>query len=395
MKKFLILLLTAVLLCSLAGIASAASFSDINSLSQATQGSISRLADLEVINGYPDGTFQPEGTITRAEFAKIAVIIAGLEKSAEQLKNSPVSFPDVKTNEWYTGWINVAADQGYVQGFPDGSFRPDAKISHAQVLAVLLRVLGYDDRLPGDWPVDYIAKASALNVTNGVANATNPARRADVALMTSAVLDCNLVQWDTNSKGFINKNTPAVTLLAANFTTPAPVEPPVSVIDADLAAILDAYIIDGNDWVEVDLIGQTRSYQVRGTVVPIEGHLYTYSLSGGKFTARTNVFDPTTFQSDAHFTGTAGEPGSLSGKTYAQVTDVDAARGALEINSRWYFTESDTEIYDYSGWYDDSSDPIYLDSVDGISADDLIILVYNDDNQNIAKLLIIVNNIDK
>ena len=399
MKKILILLLAVLLLLSLGGTASAAGFSDISSLSQSAQKSITRLTGLKVISGYSDGTFQPEGTITRAEFAKIAVIISGQESSAELLKNTPAQFSDVKTSEWYTGWINVAADHGYVLGFPDGSFRPNAKVSYAQALTVLLRVLGYDDRLPGDWPADYIAKATSLNVTEGVAiSAPSPARRVDVAMMTSAVLDCNMMKWDAASGGFINNSTPAVTLLAANFTAPAaPAEPPVSITDADLAAVLDTYMTDGDNWVDIDLIGQTRSYQVRGSIAPIAGDLYTYSLSSGKFAARLNVFDPDVFQSAAVFTDAAGEPGSLSASSpkYAQVTDIDIKRGALEINHTWYSVDKDTEIYDYSDWYDDGSDPVYLDAIDSINTDDLIVFVDNGDNENIAKLLIIVNNIDK
>jgi len=392
MKKLMILLLSVIWLLSPGGAALAASFSDTGSLSQSTRDSISRLTELEVLSGYPDGTFRPQGAISRAEFAKIAVLMGGQEGKAGQMADDAADFSDVKSGEWYTGWINAAAAGGYVQGYGDGSFRPDAEISYAQVLTVLLRVLGYDDRLPGDWPADYLASANSLALTQGLVFSPGAAAsRADVAVLADALLDLPLVKWDSLSQTFINSSSPAVTLLAANF--PADEETPAPDRDAKLAAILDVYFIDGDSWVEIDLLGQSSAYAVRGTTVPVDGSLYTYSLSGGKFSPRTHVFDPADFQATASFTGEEGQPGSLSGKTYARVTDIDARRDAIQINGDWYFIDDETDIYDYSDWYDDGKDPVFLANLGDIEEDDLIVYVDNGDGKNVAKLLILVSNI--
>lgn len=159
-----------------------------------------KLNVLGIIEGYPDGSFGLDRNITRAEFAKIAVVAAGLKDAAEQLVNFPSQFSDVKVGEWYTGWINMAASQGFVKGDPAGTFRPNDNITYAEVVTVLVRLLGYNDNLTGPWPTNYLAKAVELGITDGVAlNASAPAVRGDVFVMTNNTLDCNTVYWNADN----------------------------------------------------------------------------------------------------------------------------------------------------------------------------------------------------
>lgn len=164
-----------------------------------------KLNVLGIIEGYPDGTFGLDKNITRAEFAKIAVAAAGLTEAAEQLVNFPSQFSDVKVGEWYTGWINMAASQGFVKGDPAGTFRPNDNITYAEVVTVLVRLLGYNDNLTGPWPTNYLAKAVELDITEGVAlNASAPAVRGDVFIMTDNALDTYTVKWSTEHQDFEN-----------------------------------------------------------------------------------------------------------------------------------------------------------------------------------------------
>lgn len=203
-KKLITALLVVAMMLSLCSVAFAAGFSDTTDLGKDAQASINKLNALSIINGYPDGTFKPANNITRAEFAKIACIAGGMGSSADMLKSSTSKFSDVKTGEWYTGYVNLANSQGWVKGFPDGTFRPNAKISYAEVITVLTRLLGYNDNLPGPWPVDYIAKAGALDITEDVSfDANVPAARGDVAVMTDATLDCPIVEWDNDIEDFL------------------------------------------------------------------------------------------------------------------------------------------------------------------------------------------------
>ena len=232
MKKLVTILLVLALVLGMSSVALAAGFSDTKDLAKGTQASITKLSALKVVNGYPDGTFKPANNITRAEFAKIAISLAGMETSAEVLKNTASQFSDVATGQWYTGWVNLAASQGYVKGFPDGTFKPNSTITYAEVLTVLMRVLGYNDNLAGPWPVDYIAKAGALGLTDGVSFSANlPCTRADMAVMADSTLDATIVEWDAEKAQFVDQvdsNDNDITLLDDKFS----------------AALNEAYLID-------------------------------------------------------------------------------------------------------------------------------------------------------
>ncbi|MEW6624929.1 MAG: S-layer homology domain-containing protein [Bacillota bacterium] len=207
MKRSLIVLLTiAVLLFAFAGVAAASE-----------EASASKLNALGIIEGYPDGTFGLERNITRAEFTKVAVVLAGLQDAADLLKDTPSQFTDVKAGVWYTGWINLAASQGFVKGYPDGTFKPNDNISYSEVLTVLLRIVGYNDNLPGMWPTNYISKAAQLGVTKGVSfDAKGMAVRGKVFILADQTLDQDVVQWKA-SDGIFEEKSPVRTLLEDTF----------------------------------------------------------------------------------------------------------------------------------------------------------------------------------
>jgi hypothetical protein len=95
-----------------------------------------------IINGYPDGTFKPERSLTRAEFAKLVV------KAFDLPTSQTVSFPDAK-NHWAKDYIS-AVGKDYMTGYADGNFRPERNISRAEAAAVITRImkLGTDNEQP-------------------------------------------------------------------------------------------------------------------------------------------------------------------------------------------------------------------------------------------------------
>lgn len=104
------------------------------------------LIDLGIIAGYPDGTYKPERTVTRAEFAKFVVASFELQ-SEQQVPNSEtaatedLTFTDVDTKKWFAPWIADAVHAGVVSGYPDGSFKPNALITREQMAAMVARAL--------------------------------------------------------------------------------------------------------------------------------------------------------------------------------------------------------------------------------------------------------------
>jgi hypothetical protein len=218
-NKLIVFLVLAAFMFSVVGSASAASFSDVTG-TDVEANAIYKLTSLGIIEGYPDGTFGPEKTITRAEFAKIAVYSAGLQAVATGMQGTPSSFKDVSADFWANGWINVAAAQGFVKGYPDGTYKPQAQITQAEVITVLLRLLGYNDNLTGVWPANYIAKAANLGILDDVTFMANAAAtRGTVAILASETLDQNVVVYEASNNLFKEdtKNGATYTLLEKNF----------------------------------------------------------------------------------------------------------------------------------------------------------------------------------
>ena len=99
---------------------------------------VSTLSKMGIIKGYEDGSFKPNDPISRAEFAAIA---ARFDPDGDK---TPASFADV-TSHWAKDEISIAANHGWIKGYEDGSFKPDQKITRAETMTLVNRVL---NRLP-------------------------------------------------------------------------------------------------------------------------------------------------------------------------------------------------------------------------------------------------------
>ncbi|WP_404789063.1 S-layer homology domain-containing protein [Altericista sp. CCNU0014] len=105
---------------------------------------ITSLAERRIINGYPDGTFRPNASVTRAEFATML----GSAFPTQNASNSSKSYGDVSRGFWAYPAIQQAAQSGFLTGYPDGSFRPAQNIPRVQVLVALANGLNY--RVPAN-----------------------------------------------------------------------------------------------------------------------------------------------------------------------------------------------------------------------------------------------------
>ena len=118
-------------------------WSQENSYSDVAQGqwfnaAVSTLSKAGIISGYPDGSFRPNGSITRAEFATIAVRFFDVQYDGAHL------FPDID-GHWAQDYIDQAGSAGLVNGYPDGTFGPDRSITRAEAVTLVNRTL---DRHP-------------------------------------------------------------------------------------------------------------------------------------------------------------------------------------------------------------------------------------------------------
>jgi len=191
MRKTLTLILSLIFILS-AVTNSYAAFTDVPS-DASYLNALERLSVLGIMGGTDKGTFNPDGMLTREQFAKVIVVASGLESDAAALRGSTV-FADIPLNAWSSGYINEALNKGFITGMPDGKFHPGEKVTFAQACTVLVRALGYtDDDLKGYWPNNYIEKARSLKLTEGITlNKNEGLPRWAAAVMINSLLSTNI-----------------------------------------------------------------------------------------------------------------------------------------------------------------------------------------------------------
>lgn len=157
---------------------------------------IGMLIDKGTIGGFPDGTFKPDDGISRAQFAAIIVKALGLPPAGRNAE-----FKDLSDKHWAYKAISSAVEGGLVGGFPDGSFRPEDKITRTQALVILAKALPGGNAAPTAldrykdgstvpaWAIQAVAKAAKAGILVNypdafVIRANDNATRAEVAALT-------------------------------------------------------------------------------------------------------------------------------------------------------------------------------------------------------------------
>ena len=170
MKKAIALALSLVMLLSMIPRAGAASFRDSANVSLLTAEAVDIMSDLKIIAGFPDGTFKPAETLTRAQAAKIlSCILLGTEK-AETLAAGGTTFADVPASHWANKYIEFCASKGVVAGVGGGKFNPDGKLSGTAFGKMLLVAIGADaSALTGaGWDANTLSQLKEQRLDYGV-----------------------------------------------------------------------------------------------------------------------------------------------------------------------------------------------------------------------------------
>lgn len=161
-KKYLSLILALVMIVSTFSIANATPTNNVK---------VDWLVDKGIVKGDAStGELRLNDTITRAEAAAMIVRVQELETSAEDFNSLESQFKDIKTTYWANGYINLVASNGVVNGYPDGTFKPEDKITYAEIIKMLVIINGdlpVEDELDS-WEVPYIQKALELGILEGI-----------------------------------------------------------------------------------------------------------------------------------------------------------------------------------------------------------------------------------
>lgn len=179
-----------------AGVAHA--YTDVNTSTDYYE-SITWMTDNGILEGYPDDTFRPLQCVNRVELLKILYEMRG-----EEVGDAPdVNYTDTGIGKWYRHYLNLATQQGVVNGYPDGSFRPEWCVNRVEAVKMAMKSYYPDGLLfyfsgrktvadadPTQWYYDFLMKAFDRNVLGtaheGVNGAYSPAgemSRGEVAEM--------------------------------------------------------------------------------------------------------------------------------------------------------------------------------------------------------------------
>ena len=200
MKKFLSLVLALVMTMSLVTVsAGAQDFNDSDKINY--DEAVDVMSALKIIDGYSDGDFRPDGTLTRGAAAKIIACMMLGKTTAEALGTSAAPFKDVPVGSTFAGYIAYCVEAGLIDGYADGTFRPQNTLTGFAFLKMLLTALGYDSAVEGftgsNWTVNVARRAIENGLTDGNDNfvGTRAATREEACLYAVNTIKATLVEY--------------------------------------------------------------------------------------------------------------------------------------------------------------------------------------------------------
>ena len=206
-KKVLALVLA--FACAFTMFAGAASFTDEADISENNRDAVELLTTLGIIKGYEDGSFDPEGTVDRAEMAKMIYTIrnGGNDNASAHVGNT-TSFTDI-SGHWAEGYIKYLQNTGIVAGKSATQFAPDAQVTTAEAMKMALALAGYDEKNAGltgiDWQKNTLTYATTIGLTDDVNSAMSAGcSRQDAAQILANVLEATAVRYSAIVENFVN-----------------------------------------------------------------------------------------------------------------------------------------------------------------------------------------------
>ena len=212
MKKFLSLVLALVMTMSLVTVsAGAKDFSDDDSITY--QEAVDVISEIGVVDGYTGGDFKPTDVLTRGAAAKIICNLILGPTTASYLSADTAPFKDVPVTNVFAGYITYCSQQGIINGYADGTFRPTATLSGNAFMKMLLGALGYDSAIEGytgaNWTVAVIKQAAGIGLDDGNDEfvGSKAVTRQEAALYAFNMLQTTMVEYDAKTSVDINGAT--------------------------------------------------------------------------------------------------------------------------------------------------------------------------------------------
>ena len=199
LKKALCLVLVLSMVMGIGVIGAGAAYSDADQIEY--QEAVDVMTAIGVMQGVGENTFDPDGTFTRAQAAKMLSYMILGETAAEALP-ARSDFTDVSADQWFSKYIGFGVSEGYLAGMGDGSFKPDDPVTGYQWAKMLLCALGYDPKTEGFEGVGYEINVAKYALTklklfagNEGADYNVAATREEAALYAFNMIQQNIVEY--------------------------------------------------------------------------------------------------------------------------------------------------------------------------------------------------------
>ena len=209
MKKFLSLVLALVMAMSLVTVsAGAKDFTDADAINYAD--AIEVMSELDVIDGYTDGSFRPTAELNRGAAAKIICNMILGPTTASALSASSAPFSDVPADSVFAGYITYCSKEGIINGYTDGTFRPTAPLTGYAFMKMLLGALGYDAEVEGytgaNWSVNVAKQAIGIGLDDGNDDfvGTKYVTREEACLYALNTLKATMVKYGSKTTVTVN-----------------------------------------------------------------------------------------------------------------------------------------------------------------------------------------------
>ena len=160
---------------------------------------VDTLVSLGIVEGFEDGSFQPNGTVTRAQMAKMIYVLRTGKSDASAYNDDKTSFTDIGSH-WARGYIKYCQSLGIIAGKSNTIFAPNATVTAQEAAKMLLVTLGYDANKAGLVGSNWAAKTNALADENGLledvnTSFTGPCPRQYAAQLIYNAIDTPTVVW--------------------------------------------------------------------------------------------------------------------------------------------------------------------------------------------------------
>ena len=231
---------------------------------------------LNIIGGYPDGSFKPEGNITRAEVTKMICVALNGGKNPAVSTNTTPTFSDVRNNAnaaWAEGYIESCAAQGIVSGVGGGKFAPNGNVTGVQLAKMLLVSLGYKSENEGftgnAWATNVNVRAAQKGLYAGLEKMDSNAAitRDNAAQMVWNALQAYEVEYKTDliagADGKLSTQITVQDKMSSEKQRITLLEDKYEAKKVDAGQLLTCSKVDGKDYYSIttkDSAGKTTTY---------------------------------------------------------------------------------------------------------------------------------------